>query len=127
MRTLPAELVELDDLSVWVRVGDRMARIDQGAWFAAAPTPAAIVVPVTPPAALPRPAVKEKPPAPAPESTGQGRPTDPAKIAEARQLFENTDRKLRDISEAVGVKYNTLFGIATRSGWQRKTLARRPA
>jgi len=36
MKVIPAELVELDDATCWVRVGDRMVRVDRdgGAWLA---------------------------------------------------------------------------------------------
>ena len=70
MKVLAAELVELDDATCWVRVGDRMARIEVPGWLSERPAPIAPPIPATIKEQVPAPKAPPAPKSPAPVAKG---------------------------------------------------------
>lgn len=125
MQVQTLTVVTLPDGTCWLRSGNRMV-----CWPEA---PALLVdlgcIPALPDLGsepLPGVVTRVEAPRPVHAERGKGRASDPAKVAEAKHLYESTNDKLTAIADQVGIKLPTLHGIATREGWKRRALVKGP-
>lgn len=130
MRTIAAELVELDDQTVWIRLPGRMIEVrpDDAAWVAsggcgligspAEPDP-------EPPAALPPDGPASEPVAASTSSSDgeaatprrRGIKANPALVQRVRRLVEDEHQSLTKAAKAAGKSLATVYTWAERERW----------
>lgn len=128
MRVIAAELVELEDETVWIRVPGRMVEIrpSDAAWVMSGSLGAMADEPVALPPAVDSASTPKTPkPKPSPSSPDvaaatprqRGIKADPALVEQVRRLVEDEHQSLTKAAKAVGKSLATVYTWAERERW----------